>query len=716
MQFQAENLGNVTQGNFMGTVKNENNQFLEGVQISIGNTITTTDRNGIFIMNNVDVYENFAYIRAQKTGYLNGSRTLIPKEDGVNRVEIRLYKKEPIATINSGEVSQVDVDLFHSITFRGGFIDSNGNPYTGQVDVVANYFPPNLLNSFDRMPGSLFGQSASNEAVGLETYGMMQVELFSPSGEELNIDENSPALLQMKISSSQTDIAPETMNLWYFDEEVGYWKEEGEATKQGDRYEAEVTHFSWWNCDVPFDGIQFCFDLKPSNADGISQYYFFIRRASNDQLIYGGLTTSGEVECGLIPRNEAINVSVYASAIDCANTLIYETSLGGYSTDTSTTISFEDPNQITEITGTITNCQGNPLSSGYLYINGNSLQSITNGMINYSVQHCSNIDVDLQIYDFETNQWKIIEDVTLNGDVVDISSQSTCDDTGGVYNGNIILRTQQEINEFGQFEYARINGNLTIEGNDSINSEITDLSPLSTINKVDSNLNIRENPLLESLDGLENLRSADWLVISNNDNLSSLSGIAELISIDTFWLVNNSSLNSLSTLTDATINIGWLKIDGNPNLTSLNGLQNSTINRTLTLEDNPLLSNLSGLKVDDDFGWMEILNNDGLTDLTGLTGVHKINYLFVAGNDSLESLNGLENLNENLGIFIGLYVQTDIIAPLGNDSLRDLCALQNLFSSGTFASAPSGIFGGTFIENNLFNPSYTEIGNGDCSL
>ena len=44
--------------------------------------------------------------------------------------------------------------------------------------------------------------------------------------------------------------------MWYFDEESGWWKEEGEATLVGNEYVAQLPHFSYWNCDAPFETVK----------------------------------------------------------------------------------------------------------------------------------------------------------------------------------------------------------------------------------------------------------------------------------------------------------------------------------------------------------------------------------------------------------------------------------------------------------------------------
>jgi hypothetical protein len=58
-------------------------------------------------------------------------------------------------------------------------------------------------------------------------------------------------LITVDIPPSLEGTAPATIPLWYYDDATGLWKEEGTATKQGDKYVGSVSHFSDWNCDVP---------------------------------------------------------------------------------------------------------------------------------------------------------------------------------------------------------------------------------------------------------------------------------------------------------------------------------------------------------------------------------------------------------------------------------------------------------------------------------
>jgi hypothetical protein len=697
-QFRTENFGNATTGKFIGTITNSAGNKLENVQITIGNAVTFTNTNGIFILNDVDVFENFAYIKAQKEGYIKGSRAVIPKTDGANVINIVLLEKEVTATINSGESSQVAMPNGAEVNFTGDFITANGDPYNGAVEVVLHYIAPNSEETFSQMPGSLLAQTATNDASVLETYGMLSVNLFSPSGEELNIDTNAPATIEFPVDISQTSIAPETIPLWYFDEAQGYWKEEGSATKEGNTYVAEVTHFTWWNCDVPFDSINFCFSINPQDPAALVEstipYYVVITRVSNGQMIYAGNVLSQEVECGLIPINEEILISIYGLDGSCTEQLVHSETLGGYATDTTVEISFTEDITITPITGIATNCDGASITNGYIYINDTNTFSITDGTIDIAYVSCASEVITIKILDFDTGLWSIIENVNVNGTAVDLGTVSTCDAGGGMYEGDVVLSTQDEINFFGLFGYTTINGDLTIGGNDGgLYESIVDLSPLASIENIQGSLNILNTTQLISLEGLNSLTQILTLRFHNNTQLVSLSGLNNLTTCPYLLAIGNESFASLAALENLT-EMASIFLFHNPSLASFAGFQN--------------LTSLDRLSVG---------NSDSITDFTGFEQITEISILWIGYNDSLVSLNGLQNITtinySEYSPAISIGGPTPESNNPGdtspNSNLTDLCALQNLLVNG------NGINFEIIIENNAYNPTIQNIIDGNCS-
>ena len=104
----------------------------------------------------------------------------------------------------------------------------------------------------------LLGQNTGGEANLLETFGMLTVELTGSNNEKLQITSDSE--LKFPIANEQLSTAPNTIPLWYFDEENGYWIEDGEATKVGNQYVGTVSHFTPWNVDIPLPNENIIFE------------------------------------------------------------------------------------------------------------------------------------------------------------------------------------------------------------------------------------------------------------------------------------------------------------------------------------------------------------------------------------------------------------------------------------------------------------------------
>ncbi|WP_047546040.1 hypothetical protein [Psychroserpens sp. Hel_I_66] len=716
--FQNENFGTTTTGNFIGHVKNENGENLSNVQITIGNVIIYTDQNGFFISNGVEVFENFAYIEAYKDGYVKGSRVVVPKTDGFNRINIVLLEKEVTATVNSGESTTVSLQNGSKVTFTGNFITQEGNPYDGQVEIVSHYLKPNRASTFIEMPGSLFAQTSTNNAVGLETYGMLSVILLSPSGEELNIDENTPAIIEFPIDITQTDIAPEVMSLWYFDETVGYWKEQGVATKNENKYIGEVTHFTWWNCDLPIDFVNLCLTINATDTDFAIPYNVNITRVTNNQLIYSGTMLSGVTEeCGLIPQNEETKVSIHALTGDCSNTLIHEEVIGGLNSNSSVNISFSEDIQTTLLTGSVTDCSDNPLTNGYVFIDENNAFSVTDGIINFGVQYCNSYTKPIQIFDFDAGQLTVVNDVNFTGASVNLGSLSTCENIGDVYNGDVHLKNQSEVDNFGLFNYSSINGYLRIS-NDDASSNIHDLTPLNSLESITGYVSVTQNPLLENLNGLNNVVNiGSNLQISGNTNITSLTGLDNLASVGNLQVTFNQNLATTNGL-NSLVNIGsGLRIANNEALVSIESFENITNLITLKVRGNSSLTTLNGFGNLIELNGLYIHYNNALTSLVGFEQITQLGNLEISGNQSLTNLDGLQNLITftNIGsqyfpaLLIG-FERTDTGFETGPcPNLTNYCALENLFINGNGTSIEY------LIENNAYNPSSQDIIDGNCS-
>ncbi len=345
--------------------------------------------------------------------------------------------------------------------------------------------------------------------------------------------------------------------------------------------------------------------------------------------------------------------------------------------------------------------------------------------------------------------------------------------TEKIHDGYVELKTQVEVNMFGELKYTQIEGGLKISGTD-----ISDLTPLESLTKISGGgLTIIDNSILESLKGLQNLTSLGTqfanLIISGNDALTSLTGLEKLSDIAILKVEGNGTLTTISGL-DNLKSVGSLSISGNLKLKSISGFNSlENIDGSFELYNNRELATLDGFQnlvsVDKDFlvtynvelnsledfeslehigsnveiasndelidldgfkkiTWLhaiEITKNSKLQNLKGLESLKTVEYIFgIAENPSLESINHLSNLisigyasyiveNVKLTTLQGLENLEDSgsyrFLIKYNTTLTNLCSIQTLIQEMDDVSNIE-------IEFNLFNPTPQEVLNDNCAL
>ncbi|MEP1488433.1 MAG: hypothetical protein ABJK28_08390 [Algibacter sp.] len=395
-------LGLSIQRDFMGRIVDETNLPIENVVVTIGLDVVSTDANGMFIINNADVKERQAFIVAEKTGYLKGMRSVVPTA-GTNTVRFMLVPENIVATVASGADSEVNLPNGTTVKFDGAFKDENGNAYSGNVDVIMYHLDPSNPSIDDIMPGSLQAQNDNGDERVLESYGMLNVELRGASGEELNIADGHVAEIELPVDPAQSGVAPSTIPLWHFDEVNGYWIEGGQATLVGEKYIAEVSHFSWWNCDAQFPTVALCLNVVDTANVPLSNVRVELWRSGATYPRVGVSDASGEI-CGLIPANEILTLK----AFDQCGVEVHNMSIGPFATDTNYGDIVFPVVTASIITGNLVDCFNANVTNGYAAITYGSdytAVNITNGSFSLSVIECASLPTySLEGVDFDTFQ------------------------------------------------------------------------------------------------------------------------------------------------------------------------------------------------------------------------------------------------------------------------------------------------------------------------
>ncbi len=402
----SSNFGDEVSRNFLGNIIDANKNPIEGATITIGGLTASTDENGVFIINNATVYERFGYITAKKSGYIHGSRSVVPTT-GTNKITIMMLEEIVAGTTTSGTSETIALSNGASVELNGNYIKPDGTAYTGSVDVILHLLDPSDEDMTQQMPGMLYAANTDNEERMLQTYGMLAVELRGSGDEDLNLAEGEIAEIRIPLDASLIGSAANTIPLWYFDEAKGYWIEEGEATLIGDEYVGTVSHFSFWNCDIPAEAINLFLTITDENGVPVNNQHVTITSTVYGER--GGSTNEiGEVN-GLVPSNESLVVTFYSYEI-CGSNPIYTTTIGPFGDDATLDITIlSSADVITEtVTGTFNNCDGNPVTNGYViltYGNQQFTDIVTDGVFEITIMRCQDETAfSIEAFDYDNLQ------------------------------------------------------------------------------------------------------------------------------------------------------------------------------------------------------------------------------------------------------------------------------------------------------------------------
>ena len=309
------NFGQMVSRNFAGKVVDENNNPISNAVVSLSGQLTSTDANGSFSLQNVPVLERLGFIKTVKDGFLDGSRTVLSHE-GVNNFRIMMLSQNVTETIASGEVSVVTLDNSTKLTFDGSFMTESGQAYNGNVDVYVHHLDAADPYIFDKMPGNLIGTRTDGSVSGMETYGMINVELRGENGQDLQIASGHTTNMSLPIAQNQLDTAPATIPLWHFNENSGLWEEQGFSRRVGNRYVGNVSHFTWWNNDYAYEVASLTTIVTNFDGTPVVGVRVTISRANGstgDVLMNLGTTGANGTLTAGVPKNEVLTFRAYTS-------------------------------------------------------------------------------------------------------------------------------------------------------------------------------------------------------------------------------------------------------------------------------------------------------------------------------------------------------------------------------------------------------------------
>ena len=350
-----------------GFVTDENEVAVAGASIVFGSNSTTTDKFGYFDVKNTSVTQNAAVVTILKPGYFKAVKTYIAQPGKGAFFRIKLLPKTTSGNIDAAAGGTVTLTNGLSVSLPAGAVmnASTNAAYTGSVAVASQWLSPTATDLNSIMPGDLRGLDSGGVMKLLATYGMAAVELTGTSGELLQIAAGKKATLNFPLPAAVAGTAPATIPLWYFDETKGLWNQQGNAVRSGNNYVAEVSHFSYWNCDKPLaNSVQFSVTILDANGQPIPYVSVSIKYADGTYTgAHGSPDSSGYLN-GVLPANAQLVLEIftdhncsgpaYTQSITTTNSNL---SLGNITIGASSTAI---------LSGNVTDCNNVPVTNGYV--------------------------------------------------------------------------------------------------------------------------------------------------------------------------------------------------------------------------------------------------------------------------------------------------------------------------------------------------------------
>lgn len=356
-------------GSLIVTVLDEKNNEISNAYITFNGVDYTTNQYGYIKIENTKLNSKHNVLNASKSGYFNATKVFSVRNGSLLQLTCILQTKVYSTLSSSASGGSISTDDKVQLTFPAGAIkyESNGQIYNGEVRVAIRYFNPRNPDFATTMHGNLTALNSDGETILLKSYGMIQVEMESPSGEKLNIADGKKVSISSEIPDVLLSSAPATLALRHFDETTGMWKEEGQATRSGNRYVGEVGHFSTWDFDGNDPTINISGRLIDQDGNPIADAHVSFVTADSSGVGYG-ITQSDGSFSGPVSKDKQLLLTITNPSI--YRNFIYNVLLGPFSADTDLgdyAINIPE-SDLFKIVADLKDCNGNALTNGRLRI------------------------------------------------------------------------------------------------------------------------------------------------------------------------------------------------------------------------------------------------------------------------------------------------------------------------------------------------------------
>lgn len=412
-------------GTVIGYVSDETNNPISNALVKVYDRTTTTNDFGVFEFENIQLDKQGTFVRVIKDGFVNGSDKVYPLESEVFS-SIKMIRLETGKSFDSESGGEIAITGGGKVVFPpNGIALQNGEPYNGIVNVTARLLDPNSPFLLDLMPGSLEGIASNQHNVVLATAGMIAVELRDSQGRNLNMKKESKASLEIPALVASP---PSTIPMWYFDMEKGLWIEEGTAILEDGFYKTEVSHFSFWNCDVPYPLINVSGKVLFSDGTPIRFQRVCVETKQGGLVTSSfGFTDANGCFSGKMPKGQELEFTIKIAG--CEEEELFVETLGPFSQNVVLDPFIITSGLLTSVSGTVT-CNGEPYFNSLIVriYENETLVLAPNQGGSFSFLECLSGSEKFEIFAFNLDDNRSSETIEITSGTIDNINLDVCGD------------------------------------------------------------------------------------------------------------------------------------------------------------------------------------------------------------------------------------------------------------------------------------------------
>jgi hypothetical protein len=397
-----------------------------GADIRVGQLTAQSGEQGLHRFKDLSLNAAGTFVQVTAAGYFPGSTRFFPRPNADNVVRIGLIPADVVGQVPAQSGGTVSLSNGARVSLpANGVVSDNGTAYNGQVSVAMHWINPTANNLHDIMPGNLQGIDRNNREVSMATYGMLAVTLSGASGEPLQVAPGQRATLTFPLPPAYRVSAPGSIPLWYFDESRGLWIEEGRAYLQGNAYVGEVSHFSFWNVDVPYPLVDITGTLHINGQPATGRLIYI--RAAGLNAVGSGLTNAEGGFAGKVPKDQALTLEVSGP---CG--VVGNINIGPLSSNTDLGVLNVTVNvNHSSVSGQLVDCNNQPVTEGAVIMSWANQSLVVpvgaGGSFQAMLQVCNSSSLSFRAVDFANAYVSATQTMTMTNAPMDLGQITVCD-------------------------------------------------------------------------------------------------------------------------------------------------------------------------------------------------------------------------------------------------------------------------------------------------